>query len=84
MDLKLSSSQKEIFAGWRRPLDTSDSGEQKEVDGDASIMTAAQELDLIQDITTDCSVVASLCADAARTSKGHAKVISPCYYKVLC
>jgi calpain-7 len=76
VDLKLSDSQKEIFAGWRRPLDASDSGEQETVN-DASIMTAAHELDLVQDITTDCSVVASLCASAARANKGHAKVFSP-------
>jgi hypothetical protein len=31
-------------------------------------------VDLVQDITTDCSVVASLCAGTARASKGHGKV----------
>lgn len=64
MDLELSNAQKEIFAGWRRLLDTHGS-----VDGPAN------EPDLVQDITTDCSVVASLCAGVARSSKGHAKVI---------
>lgn len=64
MDLELSNAQKVIFAGWRRLLDTHGS-----VDGPAN------EPDLVQDITTDCSVVASLCAGVARAKKGHAKVI---------
>lgn len=37
-------------------------------------MTATTEIDLVQDITTDCSVVASLCAGTARAVKGHGKV----------
>lgn len=37
-------------------------------------MTAINEIDLVQDITTDCSVVASLCAGTARALKGHGKV----------
>lgn len=39
-------------------------------------MTAVNEIDLVQDITTDCSVVASLCAETARMSKGHGTVAS--------
>lgn len=37
-------------------------------------MEAEHEIDLVQDITTDCSVVASLCAWTARALKGHSKV----------
>jgi hypothetical protein len=40
-------------------------------------MVAADDIDLVQDITTDCSVVASLCAGTARARKGHGKVSSP-------
>lgn len=76
MDLKLSDAQKEIFAGWRRPAETSGSEAVREVDRDASAMTAVHEIDLVQDITTDCSVVASLCAGVARAHKGHEKVIA--------
>ena len=31
-------------------------------------------MDLVQDVTTDCSVVASLCAVNARSERGHLKV----------
>ena len=37
-------------------------------------MIASEKVDLVQDITTDCSVVASLCAVTARAERGHAKV----------
>jgi hypothetical protein len=78
VDLQLSDAQKEIFAGWRRPTETFGSqsaDEHWEVDRHASVMAAVHEMDLVQDITTDCSVVASLCALTARTEKGHGKVI---------
>lgn len=76
MDLKLSDAQKEIFAGWQRPAETSGSEVVGEVDCDASSMTAVREIDLVQDITTDCSVVASLCAGVARVHRGHEKVMA--------
>lgn len=62
-DLNLSDIQKETFGGWKRPAEN----------GNASMMVA-NDVDLVQDITTDCSVVASLCAGTARASKGHGKV----------
>ncbi len=37
-------------------------------------------MDLVQDATTDCSVVASLCAGAARAEKGHPKLLSNVIY----
>jgi hypothetical protein len=37
-------------------------------------MASSEAIDLVQDITTDCSVVASLCAGTARATKGHATV----------
>jgi calpain-7 len=41
-------------------------------------MMVSDDIDLVQDITTDCSVVASLCAETARANKGHGKVfLSP-------
>ena len=69
--------QLEIFDGWRRPYEAllpakvqiSNMGA-----GVAPIMIADQHVDLIQDVTTDCSVVASLCAGVARASHGHSKV----------
>lgn len=38
-------------------------------------MSAAQgRVDLVQDVTSDCSVVASLCALTARVERGHSNV----------
>jgi calpain-7 len=76
-ELELSDAQREIFAGWRRPrenLDQSSDGQNREPDDDHSLMASVDSIDLVQDITTDCSVVASLCAGTARASKGHGKV----------
>ncbi|KAI4283952.1 MAG: hypothetical protein L6R38_001787 [Xanthoria sp. 2 TBL-2021] len=39
-------------------------------------MNAMQKLDLVQDVTSDCSVVASLCASSARAEKGHPAILS--------
>jgi hypothetical protein len=46
-----------------------------EIDLDEIFMTAANEIDIVQDITTDCSVVASICAVIARAFKGHGKLL---------
>ena len=76
-DLKLSNAQAESFAGWKRPHEYFDRLQGPEQDGpgeDGSSMIAVNEMDLVQDITTDCSVVASLCAGTARAQKGHGKV----------
>ena len=37
-------------------------------------MTSDQKIDLVQDMTSDCSVVASLCALVARAEHGHVEV----------
>lgn len=78
-DLKLSDAQREIFAGWRRPQDPEyrrlKSLESK-IGGGETDMMVSDDIDLVQDIITDCSVVASLCAGTARAKKGHGKVFS--------
>ncbi|KAK3357323.1 hypothetical protein B0T25DRAFT_566622 [Lasiosphaeria hispida] len=59
----LSAEQQAIFAGWRRPADilpAAGNGDPR--DDTAHIMAVAPEIDLAQDLATDCSVVASLCA----------------------
>ncbi|KAF4625559.1 hypothetical protein G7Y89_g12609 [Cudoniella acicularis] len=82
-DLKLSEAQVEIFAGWRRPKE---SIEQHPDDKDGNmqrdelLMGSVDEIDLVQDITTDCSVVASLCASTARAQKGHGQLLSSMIY----
>ena len=53
----LSAEQERIFTEWKRPDQYLDAGRDLE-----QIMVAASEIDLAQDLATDCSVVASLCA----------------------
>lgn len=43
-------------------------------------MTAVNDIDLVQDITTDCSVVASLCAGTSRALKGHGTLLASIIY----
>lgn len=40
-------------------------------------MKATRPSDFVQDAATDCSVVASLAAGAARGQRGHTKVAAP-------
>jgi calpain-7 len=40
-------------------------------------MLALKEIDLVQDVTADCSVVASLCAAISRSGHAREKVSSP-------
>lgn len=64
-DLHLSQVQREVFAGWTR---------QAELLSDNAVhpvMSVSGKTDLVQDVLTDCSVVASLCATMARTERGH-------------
>lgn len=68
-DLKLSHSQVDNFGGWKRPHEQFVSQ-----DDNVDLMLHTKDIDLVQDITTDCSVVASLCAGIARANKGHGKV----------
>ncbi len=75
--LKLSDVQLEIFHGWRRP-DEALPPHKPQMSSLAAnsgpTMIADQKIDLIQGVTTDCSVVASLCAVTARASHDHPKV----------
>ena len=58
-EFRFSTSQLEIFDGWKRPQDAL---------SDPKILSG-QKLDLVQDGTSDCSFVASLCALVARRGK---------------
>ena len=76
-ELPLSSSQLEIFEGWKRPekVFPQPTVEVKTQDVELGLtMIPHAKVDLVQDITTDCSVVASLCAIMSRAEGGHAKV----------
>lgn len=76
--LPLSELQLESFAGWRRPQEALASL-LAETHGRSEIIVptmlkGAAKVDLVQDMTSDCSVVASLCAGTARAERGHGKV----------
>lgn len=77
VELRLSALQREIFNGWRRPdnifhpLPLPQDGI---VPGTGLTMKAQGGIDLVQDVTSDCSVVASLCAVTVRTERGHSNV----------
>ncbi|KAI9666370.1 MAG: cysteine protease [Bathelium mastoideum] len=76
-ELGLSDLQLEVFKGWQRASEAlpPPAWSSKEPQRKEPVMIADSETDLVQDATTDCSVVASLCADLARTHRGHAKII---------
>lgn len=75
--LPLSQGQLETFDGWKRPQDAlaslkvSTTGEPLPAE---AVMQIPEEMDLVQDMTSDCSVVASLCAGTSRVERGHPKV----------
>jgi hypothetical protein len=76
--LPLSAAQLESFDGWKRPRQAlpsvySHAGDQ-EVRDEAAVMHLPVAMDLVQDMTSDCSVVASLCALTSRTERGFPKV----------
>ncbi|KAF3353285.1 hypothetical protein VdG1_04644 [Verticillium dahliae VDG1] len=60
----MSHQQNNILGGWERPATLVGSllHTDEPFDDTAALMAASGDSDLVQDITTDCSVVASLCA----------------------
>ena len=76
-ELKLSTSQQKHFSGWRRPYEVF---RDHDIVGDMPgtniepNMIATSNIDLVQDVTADCSVVASLCAAVARPGQDFEKV----------
>jgi calpain-7 len=76
--LSLSPAQLESFDGWKRPNQALPSvhsrGTAEDVPEEAAVMHLPVAMDLVQDMTSDCSVVASLCALTSRTERGFPKV----------
>lgn len=75
--LRLSKLQLKHFEGWRRPAEALakvDFLSGRDATKLLPTMHREGKTDLVQDITTDCSVVASLCAGTARVERGHTKV----------
>lgn len=70
VELRLSDLQRKIFNGWRRP-NAAKSTEKSRV---LSLSAPQGRVDLVQDVTSDCSVVASLCALTNRVELGHTNV----------
>ena len=68
----LSAVQLDVFDTWRRPGELLSTF--RPAQAHCSTMLARDRIDLVQDITTDCSVVASLCAATARSERGNANV----------
>lgn len=73
-EFSFSKKQNEIFDGWKRPAEIfNDSGPELF----ENIMVAKTNSDLVQDITTDCSVVASLCAVMRHLNPNKKDSVSP-------
>lgn len=75
--LRLSPLQLKTFAGWKRPweiiAEISVSEDAPKIPTQPT-MQSEKRIDLVQDMTSDCSVVASLCAGSARAERGHPSV----------
>ena len=67
VEFPLSAVQLEVFDAWRRPKEL--------LEARCPTMLANGRVDLVQDITTDCSVVASLCAVTARSERVNTNVM---------
>ncbi|KAF7585807.1 cysteine protease [Aspergillus hancockii] len=79
-DLHLSHLQKNVFDGWKRPAEllSKDAGD---VAGVAvPVTTVSGKTDLVQDMLTDCSVVASLCATTSMSERGQCNHLLPVIY----
>jgi calpain-7 len=84
VDFPLSGRQKSVFAGWKRSTElvgpTGNDADQGNLR--RSLMEAEQDYDLVQDITTDCSVVASLCASIKHLQPGPYSILSALMFPV--
>lgn len=84
VSLSLPTLHLSTFGGWRRPpealgrLKTSLDGSLQET---RPTMQPTNPVDLVQDVTPDCSVVASLCAESARSARGHQTVRTHCSFR---
>ncbi|ETN37191.1 uncharacterized protein HMPREF1541_08181 [Cyphellophora europaea CBS 101466] len=82
-ELPLSDIQLESFDGWKRPNEALSSMRFPGAsEGNEVCMTTRQisKIDLVQDLTSDCSVVASLCAGSSRVGRGHQMISSTFVY----
>ncbi|KAL4802676.1 hypothetical protein BDV18DRAFT_146299 [Aspergillus unguis] len=84
-ELHLSTVQRNIFAGWKRPHELLTEQRNDRDVPLAPVMSASGKTDLVQDVLTDCSVVASLCATTSKWERGLDEdlqpVVFPCAFK---
>ncbi|OAP63911.1 hypothetical protein AYL99_03138 [Fonsecaea erecta] len=76
--LPLSPGQLESFDGWKRPqqaLPSVHSEPNGHNGAHGAVMYLPEPMDLVQDMTSDCSVVASLCALTSRVERGFPKIL---------
>jgi hypothetical protein len=74
-DMSLSKHQKQNLQAWARaPYALPPPSWYSRREGLFPTMIAEKPIDLVQDAASDCSVVASLCAERARVEKGHQSV----------
>ena len=83
--------QLEVFDSWKRPTHALPPPawfvDETDRDHHGPTMDKGAKTDLVQDAATDCSVVASLCAEVARVERGHATVRTShfsCQHKLIC
>lgn len=79
-EFTLSERQRAVFAGWKRPLELVGGGSSSS--SKPRLMEARDGYDLVQDITTDCSVVASLCACINHLRPGPSSLLSAIMFPV--
>ncbi|KAF2963326.1 hypothetical protein GQX73_g10242 [Xylaria multiplex] len=79
----LSPRQKAILAGWKRPADLIRESSGPVTDVGNSVIETTDDHDLVQDITTDCSVVASLCASMKHLQPGPNSILPALMFPVV-
>lgn len=73
--INISNTHTDEPGDWQRPRDLlGDELRDASITREQPTMKAAADIDLVQDVTADCSVVASLCAAVARPGGTYGKV----------
>ncbi|KAI9724800.1 MAG: hypothetical protein M1812_000076 [Candelaria pacifica] len=82
-ELRLSALQRDLLEGWKRPEEILQPGKTPptiESTSTEPTIGPRGRVDLVQDVTTDCSVVASLCSITGRDERGHSNIISSVFH----
>ncbi|KJK62111.1 Calpain large subunit domain III [Aspergillus parasiticus SU-1] len=79
-DLHLSYPQRKVFDGWKRPSELLARDPEDVYTRVVPVMSVPGKTDLVQDMLTDCSVVASLCATTSMLERGQCTHFLPMIY----